>query len=436
MAQFRTTADLLDNALQQAGEVTNGNSPYETQVLDYMNRVHYTLVAGGTIPIGKDSTVEIDEMWPWTRAHRPIILDLQPKSTGAALFTLNSAAGVFSVAPTISLNGYFISIDGQDQWYRIASHTAASTAFSIDSAYAGTTGTGNYTAIKLDYNLTPSYIVIDTLNQQIQVQKLAGTTLTGTLTAGSYTPAALATHVAAVMTTTLAGPTVTGAYDAVTKLFSFTSDLAGATSFIIVGNGSQAQWSVHKTLGFDDIVTTSAATQTSTYILGGICRMVEPFKLTKSTEGSIYSVDAETMARSYPLSQIQQGVPTRFCVLKERFDETITVRFNMYPDAVTRIEIEYVPVPRDLKDDAQSIPLVPRKHVDLLQDAATFYLMLLKSDDRMQIYSSLVQGKLNAMISQHRGSLLRAGKNFGQIVPRRDLLISGKRRFDRSGGYT
>jgi len=60
VAQFRTTADVLDLALANAGEVTNGNSPYETDLLNKLNRVHFTLVAGGTIALGKDSSVQID----------------------------------------------------------------------------------------------------------------------------------------------------------------------------------------------------------------------------------------------------------------------------------------------------------------------------------------------------------------------------------------
>lgn len=429
MAQFRTSADVLDLALIAAGEVTNGNSPYETQALNYLNRVHFALIAGGTIPVGKDTTIEIDEVWPWSKAQRPIILELQPKyDTGTIAVTLGSEAVTLSSAPSYSLAGYHINFTGRDEWFRVASHTAGATALELDSAYPDASGSLSFTAAKLDYDLVPSYLTIDSTNNKIQFQKAASTPLTGTLTAGAYTPDALATHVASVITATAGGPTVTGAYSAITKKFTFTSDLAGSTIFQIIGNGTQSEFSAHKILGFDDETTSSAAAQTSTYVLGGIARLIEPMKIHKRAEGSVFGIDAETFQREYPFSLIEEGQPDRFCVLRESPDGILTVRFNRFPSEKTRIEAEHVAVPRDLKDSSSSIPLVPRKHLDVLEDAATFYIMLNKSDDRAQLYAGLMQGKLKAMIDQHRGSLVRYGKDFGQIIPRRDQLYSRRRR--------
>lgn len=432
MAQFRTTADILDLALTNGGEVTSGTSSYESQLLNYLNRVHYTLVAGGSIPVGNDTSVTIDEVWPWAKARSPLVLELQPKyTTGTVTFTQGSESASFSAGPASSLQGWYIRIVGKDEYYRIAQHTAAATAFELDGAYTDDSGSGlSFEAYKLDYDLIPDYLVVDSTNDKIQVQKVAGSTLTGTLTHGTYTPSALATHVAAVATTALSGPTITGSYSAITRLFTLTSDLAGATIFRVVGNGDQAQNSIHKTMGYDDVLASSAAAQTSTYVLGGICRIVEPFKRHKGSNysGSIFGIDAESFQRDYPFALIEEGQPDKFAVVRELPDGTLTVRFNRYPTEKTRFEIEYVPVPRDLKDDAASIPLVPRKHIDVLEDAATFYLMLNKNDDRAQIYASLMQGKIKAMVAQHRGSLLRSGEEFGRIVPRRDLLRPGKRR--------
>ena len=433
MAQFRSTADILDLALESAGEVTNGNSSYETQALNYLNRVHFAIVAGGTIPLGKDMTVEIDEVWPWATSVRPLVLELQPKyETGTVALTLGSEAGTFSAAPSYSVAGWYLSVVGRDEVFRIASHTAGATAFELDAAYPDATVTASsFLVAKLDYELVPDYLVIDSTNNKIQFQKAASTPLTGTLTAGSYTPSALATHVASVITAAIGGPTVTGAYSAVTKFFTLTSDLAGATLFQIIGNGSQAKYSAHRLLGYDDITTTSAAAQTSVYVLGGIARLVEPIKISKGTTGpgSIFGVDSETMQRDYPLRSIREGYPDRFCVLSENADGILSVRMNAFPSEKTRIEIEYIPVPHDLKDDATSVPLIPRKHSDVLEDAVAFYLAFLKSDDKAPAFAALVAGKLNAMVSQNQGSLLSTGEHYGQIIPRRDLT---RRRRSRS----
>jgi len=429
LAQFRTTADVLDLILGNGGEVTNGNSAYETQVLNFLNRAHFSILAGGTIPLGKDATVEIDEVWPWARSPRPLILELQPKyDTGTVTLTQGSEAGTFSAGPAASLAGWHIQIEGRPEWFKIASHTAAATAFELDGAYPDTTGASlNFEARKLDYALTPEYIVIDSSNDKLQFQKAASTPLTATLTHGAYTPADLATHAAAVITTAASGPTVTGAYSAITRKFTLTSDLAGATLFQIIGNGTLAEFGAHKVFGFDDETTTSAAAQTSVYALGGIARLIEPMKIHKASGGSLYGIDSESFQRNYPFSQIEEGLPDRFCVVREGADGSLTVRFNRYPIEKTRIEVEYVPVPRDLKDSSASTPIVPRKFLEALEHAATAHLMLLKSDDRAQAYVNLAQGLLVAMISQHRGGLVRTGENFGQITPRADQTYSRRR---------
>lgn len=422
----------MDLALTNGGEVTSGTSAYETQLLNYLNRVHFTLLAGGTIPLGGDASITIDEVWPWAKARLPLILELQPKqNTGTVAFTLGSEAGTFSSGPTPSLVGWYIKVVGRDDIFRIAAHTAGATAFEIDGAYPDATITGaSFEAFKLDYDLIPDYIVIDDSNNRLQFQESAGVTLSATLVNGVYSPSDLCTQVQTQLNATGGAPAYTVTYSSTTRKFTIASDRASSAVFVLVGNGSLADFSAHKVMGFDDIATTNAASVTSTYVLGGLCRIVEPFKRHKGADhdGSVYGIDSESLQRDWPLSRVEEGYPDRFAVIKESPDGTFRVRFNRYPTVKTRLEIEHVPVPRDLKDDAASIPIVPRKHIDVLEDAATFYLMLNKNDDRAQTYASLMQGKLKAMVAQHRGAMLRAGKNFGQIVSRPELDESQRRR--------
>lgn len=432
MAQFRSTADIVDSVLKRAGEVTNGNSAYDSNgdVLDFLNRVHFSIVAGGTIPLGKDVTVQIDETWPWARAKKSLILELQPEiTTGSITLTQGSEAGTFSSGPTPSVAGWYLRIDGSEGLYRIASHTAGATAFELDAAWPDSSVSGgSFSVFKLDYDLVPDYIVVDSTNDKIQFQETTDTTLTGTLTQGAYTPAQLATHVGSVMDTAGAS-TYTVTYSSTTKLFTIASDRGGGGGiFILEGTGSQSAYSIHKTLGFDDVNSTDAASVTSTYILGGIARLIEPFRIHRGPLQEIFGCDKESFLHDYPPSEIREGVPDRFTVYEENADGSLKVRFNRYPSAKTRIEIDKVDIPRDLKDSSSSIPLIPRKHIDVLEDAATFYIMLLKNDDRANVYAQLAQGKLQAMINQHRGSLLRTGRQFGRIVPRKELLSQRRRR--------
>lgn len=439
MAQFRTTADIMDLALVNVGEVTNGNSPYESDLLNKLNRVHFSLLAGGTIALGPDAAVEIDEVWPWALSRRPMILELQPKiTTGSVTVTLGSEGVTFSSGPSVSVAGWYLKVNGQEGVYRIASHTAASTSAELDGAwpYATVSG-GSFTLYKLDYDLVPSYLVIDETNNKIDFKKVAGgAELTATLTAGAYTPSDLATHVAAQMTTAASGPTITGSYSSVTRLFSFVSNGASSTTLLpMFATGTNQKQSAHKLLGFDDEDLTAALTQTSTYILGGIARLVEPLRAQRGEKMEILGLDKDSLGRDYPPMNVEEGVPTKFAVIHEADSGALKVRFNKYPDSKMRIEVDYIAVPRDLKDSAGSVPLVPRKFVDVLEDAATFYAMLLKHDDRADAYGALVKGKLQAMVNQHRGSLMRTGDSFGRLIPRRDLTGPGRRRMFPDEAY-
>jgi hypothetical protein len=413
----------MDLALTNAGEVTNGNSPYEADLLNKLNRVHFTLCAGGTISLGKDTTVQIDETWPWAKARRPLVLELQPKyDTGTVTLTLASEAGSFSSAPAYSVEGWYVRLSGREAVYRIASHTASATAFELDAAYPEATTSTTFEVFKLDYDLTPDYIVIDAFSNKIDFKKTSGgSVLTATLTEGSYTPSALATHLGTQMTTAASGPTITCTYSALTKKFTITSDGAGSTTLLpLFATGTSQSISAHKVLGFDDVDEAAALSHVSVYIQGGIARLVEPFRLHLGCEGLLYGIDPESFMRAHSLHVITGGTPDAFCVIGEKPDGTLRIRLNRYVEDKARCEVDHVPAPRDLKDSAGSIPVVPRKHVDILEDAATFYVMLLKNDDRAPIYQNLVQGKLNAMIAQHRGSLVRSGQHFGQIISRLD----------------
>lgn len=430
MAQFRTTADVMDLALANAGEVTNGNSPYESDLLNKLNRVYHAIVSGGTVALGPGLTVEIDEVWPWARARRPMSIELVPAfETGTVTLAYGSEALTFSSAPSVSVAGWYLKVDGVEGLYRIGTHTASSTSAELECHWPDSSVGGSFRVFKLDYELIPEHILIDADNNKIDFKKTAGgSELTATLTSGVYTPAQLATHVGTQMTSAASGPTITCTYSSTTKLFTITTNGASSTTLLpLFATGSNQKFSSHKTLGFDDVDQAAALTHTGTYILGGIARLVEPIRIMRGEGQMVYGIDKESFERDYAPKDIAEGTPTKFCVYFEKDDGTQFIRFNRYPDESVRALIEYVPVPRDLKDSTGSIPVIPRKHLDVLEDAATFFVMLLKSDDRAEVYGQLVNGKLLAMLNQHRGSLLRSGNSYGKIYPRRER-INGRRR--------
>lgn len=422
MSNFRTTADLVDAVLRRSGEPTSGTSQYEADALEYLNKINHAVLAGGNI-----FNIDVDDTWTWARARSPMVIELQPSATGTCALTVGSEAGTFGSGPAASLAGWHIKFVGVREIYKIPAHTAAATAVELDSAFVGASGTYTFTAFKLDYELVPSYLYIESgRNDRLDFFDVAAQTeITASLTPGAYTPADLATHVAAQIATPSAAAW-TGAYSATTKKFTFTSDLSGgATRQGWLGaTGTNSNRSALALLGFDDENTSAANTAalTSTYILGGISRLVEPFRIFRSST-HITGVDALTMGEDYGLYGTEQGTPTRFCRVNEYADGSVWVRFNSYPAEKMKVEVEYVPVPRDLKDNAASIPPVPRKYADIYEFGAASFILLDKEDDKSQAYAGLAGQQLAVMQKHNRALLNKTGERFGEIIPRADLAF-------------
>lgn len=434
MANFRTTADILDSILSKSGEVTNGNSAYETRALDYLNRIYHSIIAGGN-----EFNIEVDEPWVWAKNPEPIILELQPKfDTGTVTLTNGSSAGTFSSAPTDSLQGWFIKIDNRAGVFKIATHTAGATAFTINGAYDNTTGaTLGFECFKLDYDLVPSYITIDSTNNKLDFEETASSELTGTIASGSYTPSELATAVDTALTAAGAS-SYTISYSEITRKFTLASDLGGGggTFKLLCQSGTNQANSAWKTLGFDVEDQTTSSSHTSTYILGGISRLIEPVIIYKGyrnqgllrQEDYIGIIDSNTFARNYSLGHAAETYPNRACVIKETHEGAITLRFNHFPVETTRVEVAFIPVPIDLKDNAQSIPIIPRKYLNILEDGATSALLFEKEDSKWEGYNNKAAAGLQAMMIHNRNMLQRIGKNFGQTIAREDMLTSKSRR--------
>lgn len=427
MAQFRSTADILDRVLTRCGELTDGTSAYEADALGYLNKVHHTIIAGGN-----EFNTEIDEVWTWAKARRPLILELQPAlETGSVSLTQGLESGAFSAAPAYSVEGWYLKVTNEDDYFKIISHTAGQTAFELDAAFTGTTGSAlTFKCFKLEYDLIASYLIVDNFNDKLDFIESGTTELTATLTHGSYTPAQLATHVAAQLNVAGGTPAYTCTYDSVSRKFTLGSDRASSAVFKLQGgSGTNAQRSALELLGFDAEDLSDAASHTSVYALSSLVRFISPFKIYKRNSsgfspeftGNVFGVDELSFQRDFPLIDLLQGMPTKFCKVAERADGTVTVKFNRYPQNKTRVELEYIPVPRDLKDNANSIPLVPRKYIDVLEYGACYFIALDKSDDMKKDYAQLAQQKLQAMMKQNRKELQRTSRYFGQTIARLDM---------------
>ena len=152
MANLTTTTDIKQAVLAHSGELTNGNSAFDSRVLEYINRIYGELICGGSTFVP-----ELSEPWPWARATAPGKLALVPAyTTGNVTLTNASTTGLFSATPASSSGsfvGRFLTIIGRPDVYRIATHSAGSASFTIDLAYQEVTVTDSFSCFQLDYAL-------------------------------------------------------------------------------------------------------------------------------------------------------------------------------------------------------------------------------------------------------------------------------------------
>jgi hypothetical protein len=426
VSQFRTTADILDEVLRKAGEPTNGSSPWETPALTYLNKVHHAIIAGGSI-----FNVDVDEPWVWARSKHPIVLELEPAyTTGAITMTVNDINGTLTVAPTASLEGWHFQVNGKPTVYKIMKHTAGDTTIVLDSSFVNDTGAYLFRAFKLDYEITPAYLYIDSSNDKLDFKEEA-VTLTASMTHGAYTPSNLVAHAVAQLNSP-GTATWTGAYDSVLRQISIT---ASVTAGMLGVSGNNKLRSTMTILGLDSLDYTAATSFTSSYASNSVSRLIEPLKIFsgETTEPFIRSTDPIKMQEDYPMSMCEQRVPERFCRISEDNTGTLVIRFSSYPQFKMKAILDWIPVPRDLQDNAASYPRIPRTDVDVLIHGAAAYIAFDKEDSKFDTLMKLVNTGLQAMQKKNRSLLNRTGEYFAQIIPRTDLAANAKR---LNYGYT
>jgi hypothetical protein len=431
MSQFRNTADVLDEVLQKSGEPTNGNSMYETIARTYLNKAHHAIIGGGNL-----FNLEVDEPWVWARSRHPIILELEPAfKTGTALVTYGDINITLSSIPSASLEGWFFQVAGKSTIYRLTSHSAGFGAAILDSAFVDDSGTYSFRVFKLDYEITPAYLYVDSKNDRLDFQEgTAFTTRTASLTHGSYTPTNYLSHVIAQMSA-VSTSSITGTHDSVIKR----NTINGASVLRFLGaSGASAKRSALPTIGFDILdytAATAAVSYTSSYTPNSISRLIEPFKIftSQGCQPFVYSSDPIRMQEDYPMHLTKECVPDRFVRLTEENDGTIWVRFNSYPKCKTKLMLDWVPTPIDLQDNTVSAPSLPRGDVDTLIHAAAAFLCLDKEDSKYELYANMAKAGLQGMKKKNHALLNRTGAAFGQIVPRGDLT---ERKSALRYGYT
>lgn len=157
-----------------------------------------------------------------------------------------------------------------------------------------------------------------------------------------------------------------------------------------------------------------------------IIRLVAPMLVYADQEdpeadsGLIDGMEESTFKQKWPLKWIREGVPTKFCEVEDN-DGAKVVRFNRYPQELTRVEYELVQKPNELQDSDSSVARLPLMGRRAIEYGATFKLMLDTDDDRAQKYLDMAQAQLIALETADRKERAQTSTKRGMLVPRPDL---------------
>jgi hypothetical protein len=152
------TADLITDVLFRAGEPTDGTSQYQATVLSYLNRAYLGIAAGGG-----ELVPGMREEWRWLKKDPPGVLFVFPllapgvhNSPATVTATFNSTALTFSGIigeNVVPIQGWFIKIGDNPDFYRIATHTINTNTATLDSPWDFNTGPYSYITGALEYAL-------------------------------------------------------------------------------------------------------------------------------------------------------------------------------------------------------------------------------------------------------------------------------------------
>lgn len=145
---YTTGQDLVNSVLFDSGESqSSGASAFRARALDYINRAYKTLCAGAS-----EFLPERVEDWWWLRDKATLTL-FPVYDTGTITVTQNSASVNLSDAPTFSVMGRMLRVEGHPEIFQVSAHTAAANLATLDSVYTGPSGSFAFKLMRVYYDL-------------------------------------------------------------------------------------------------------------------------------------------------------------------------------------------------------------------------------------------------------------------------------------------
>ncbi len=133
--------------------------------------------------------------------------------------------------------------------------------------------------------------------------------------------------------------------------------------------------------------------------------------------GHLDVIEPRRLKEYWPIDRMVMGIPTVASLVASR-----KVQFNKYPEKLCRVEVEYLAVPVDLTDSTSQEPVVPATYRRVIADAALFFLLMDKNDNRADGAGLIARNGLQGMARENRGKRAAMSDLAGTITARLDRV--------------
>lgn len=387
MSNLASALDIKKEALRRAGERDDGTSEFEDRIMGYINYWYHSVLAGST-----ELNVECGDPWYWARSQYPGVLNIDPYYLGNGVqLTYGSVNGTWKTVPLdpignpFSLQGWYLKLSGGAEYYRVTSHIANTTAFTIDAQFNDATISGfqDVTGYHLDY----------TLSQPGGIIRLAG-------------PMRVYRRQSPYADDT-------GQVDIIDKisldrdypLFRILQGVPDRAAITYISNDGTIKIRFNRVPAFatrceyeyipeaTDLVESVACPGTVTTLVGGT---------------SVVGVGTSFLSSFKPGDALVVGSETRTVL-------SISDNTHLVTDAWANANAGAT------YSSGSVVPIIPHEHRIVLVYGAAYNIMVDKNDNRAPEYKQLTATALEAMVQANRRIKANMQKDMGRLIARRDM---------------
>ena len=148
-----------------------------------------------------------------------------------------------------------------------------------------------------------------------------------------------------------------------------------------------------------------------------ILQLISPIRCYNSSnpEGDkIKIVDKDELLDAFPLRSTGMKFPESCAVLKE-LTGNVTVQMSSYPDALKRIEVDYIPIPTTL-DTSSSDPIIPSQYRKILSYLAAHYMAFRNGDTRAPAFLQTARMMFSELVEWNERLTSAGDPDHGRVI--------------------